>query len=80
MKPIAQFLETPSDLIPQAEFARAFYLASCYSVSFFNHIVAHIASNLHPSDVVAVANVAVWAALYANNVVLLFPNVPGLSS
>ena len=45
---------------------------------FFNRIVAHIESTLHPSDAVSVANVAVWVALCANNIVLMSPNVPGL--
>ena len=46
---------------------------------FFDHIVAHIESTLHPSDIVTIANMAVWAALYTNDVVLMSPNVSGLT-
>ena len=45
---------------------------------FFDHVVAHIERTLHPLDAVAVANMAVWAALCADNIVLMSPNVPGL--
>ena len=46
---------------------------------FFDHIVTHIESTLHSSDMVAVTNMAVWVALYANNVVVMSQNVLGLT-
>ena len=36
-------------------------------------------ATLHPGDAVTIANVAIWAALYADNVVLLSPTTPGLT-
>ena len=46
---------------------------------FFDNIIAHIQSTLHALDMVAVTNVAVWVPRYADNVVLMSPNVPGLT-
>ena len=36
-------------------------------------------ATLHPGDAVTIANIAIWAALYADNVVLLSPTTPGLT-
>ena len=46
---------------------------------YFDHVAAHIKSTLHPSDVITVANMTIWAAIYANDVELMLPNVPGLT-
>ena len=46
---------------------------------FFDRVVEHVRATMHPGDAVTIANVAMWAALYANNVVLLSPTTPGLT-
>ena len=46
---------------------------------FFDRVVEHVHATMHPGDAVIIANIAIWAVLYADDVVLLSPTTPRLT-
>ena len=46
---------------------------------FFDRVVEHLRTTLHAGDAVIIVKIAIWAARYADDVVLLSPTTPGLT-
>ena len=46
---------------------------------FFDRVVQHVQAHMETTDAVQVTHVLLWAALYADDVALISPSVPGLT-